>query len=128
MFAKRRKIIQSETIDKYCLSEENIDEINDKYNKAIDWIEKYKHKENVFISDYDDMYYDFKNWLKNIFDFLSLNTYNETLSMFEEEFKNSNKEHIKTDMKNVEIGNRHRSGLSKQYLVELEKNYNRFSY
>tara|TARA_B100000424_G_C22939814_1_gene500111 strand:- start:1618 stop:1890 length:273 start_codon:yes stop_codon:yes gene_type:complete len=46
------------------------------------------------ISDYDNMYYDFKNWLKNIFDFLSLKTYNKTLSMFEKEFKNSNKEHI----------------------------------
>ena len=105
----------------YCLSQENIDTINNKYNNTLNWIEKYKHKENVFTSDYDDMYYDFKNWLKNIFDFLSLKTtYNETLSMFEEEFKNSNKELIKTDIK-CRDKNHHRSGLSKQYLIELEK-------
>ena len=97
--ANRRKKIQSQTIDQYCSSQENIDKINDKYNDTLNWIEKYKHKENVFISDYDNMYYDFKNWLKKIFDFLSLKTYNKTLSMFEKEFKNSNKEHIKTDIK-----------------------------
>ena len=118
-FMKRRKIIESQTIDQYCLSQENIDEINNKYNNILNWIEKYKHKKNVFISDYDNMYYDFKNWLKNIFDFLSLKTYNETLSMFEKEFKNSNKEHIKTDIKSNK--KHHRSGLSKQYLIELEK-------
>ena len=65
------------------------------------------------------MYYDFKNWLKNIFDFLSLNTYNETLSMFEKEFENSCEKHIKTDIKTNK--KHHRSGLSKQYLVELKK-------
>ena len=118
-FIKRRKIIQRQTIDEYCSSQENIDKINNKYNDMLNWIEKYKHKENVFISDYDNMYYDFKNWLKNIFDFLSLKTYNKTLSMFEKEFKNSNKKHIKTNIKTNK--NHHRSGLSKQYLVELKK-------
>jgi hypothetical protein len=118
-FIKLKKIIESQTIDEYCSSQETIDKINNKYNDMLNWIEKYKHKENVFISDYDNMYYDFKNWLKNIFDFLSLKTYNETLSMFEKEFKNSNKEYIKTDIKTN--NNHHRSGLSKQYLIELKK-------
>ena len=118
-FIKKREIIQSQTLDEYCLSQKNIDDINEKYNSLFNWIEKYKHKENVFISDYDDMYYNFEDWLKKIFDFLSLKTYNETLSMFEKEFKNSNEEHIKTDVKDVK--RHHRSGLSKQYLIELKK-------
>ena len=46
-FIKRRKIIHSQTIDQYCLSQENIDDINYKYNRVLNWVEKYKHKENV---------------------------------------------------------------------------------
>ena len=119
-FISDRKKIQSQTIDEYCLSQENIDEINDKYNKMLNWIKINKEKENVFISYYDDMYYDFPNWLKQIFEFLSLKTYNETLSFFKNEFKNSNKDYVKTNIKKIKKSH-HRSGLSKQYLVELEK-------
>lgn len=119
MFTKRRKKIQNLTLDEYCLLQENIDKINNKYNGVLNWIEKYKDRENVFISNYDNMYYDFPNWLRNIFDFLSLKTYNETLSMFEKEFENKNMEHIKSDIKTIK--DHKRSGLSKQYLVELKK-------
>lgn len=118
-FIIRREKIQSLTIDEYCLLPENIDNINKKYDHLFDWIEKYKDRDNVFISDYDDMYYNFPNWLRNIFDFLSLKKYNETLSMFENEFNNNNTEHIKTDINTLK--NHHRSGLSKQYLIELKK-------
>ena len=71
-FIERRKKIQSQSIDEYCLSLANISEINNKYNDMFNWIEKYKKNENVFISKYDNMYYDFSNWLKAIFKFLSL--------------------------------------------------------
>lgn len=118
-FIKYRKQIQSQTIDEYCLLQSNIDHINNIYNSLFNWLKKYKHKENVFISYYDNMYYDFQNWLKNIFDFLSLKTYDETLKLFEKEFENSSKEHIKTDIKTNK--KHHRSGLSKQYLIELKK-------
>ena len=116
-FMKRREKIQSQTIDQYCL--ENVDEINNKYNNMLDWLEKYKDRDNVFISHYDDMFYNFPNWLRKIFDFLSLKTYNETLSMFEKQFENSNTEHVKTDLNTLH--NHRRSGLSKQWLVELKE-------
>ena len=118
-FYIRREKIQSLTVDEYCLLPENIDKMNEKYDDILNWIKKYKDRDNVFISDYDDMYYNFPNWLRNIFDFLSLKKYNETLSIFEKEFKNSNTEHVKTDIKTLHA--HHRSGLSKQWLVELKE-------
>tara|TARA_A100001011_G_scaffold398501_1_gene503153 strand:+ start:5447 stop:6049 length:603 start_codon:yes stop_codon:yes gene_type:complete len=119
LFNERRKKIQSQTIDEYCLSDENINDINNKYNNFLIWINKYKDKENVFISKYDNMYYDFSNWLKDIFNFLSLETYNETLSTFEKEFSNKYEPYIKNDPKTA--CPYRRSGLSKQYLFEIKK-------
>lgn len=110
--------IVSRSIDEYCLWQ--LEWITGRYDKMLDWIEKYKDKENVFVSNYDDMYYDFPNWLKNVYDFLSLEGYDETLSMFEKEFSNSDEEYTKTDIKNLKKSH-HRSGLSKQYLIELKK-------
>lgn len=119
---EKRKIIKTQTIGEYCLSQENIDEINSKYDKLLNWIEKYKNKENVFISDYDHMYYNFSNWLINIFNFLSLKDSAKTISAFENEFKNCNNEHVKSHINDIKKhNNHHRSGLSKQYLVELKK-------
>lgn len=118
-FMKRRKIIQSQTIDEYCLSQENIDEINNKYNDMFIWINKYKNNENVLISEYDKMYYDFPNWFRDIIKFLSVGYYDELLNKFKKEFSNSSEEVIKSDVNTV--NKHHRSGLSKQYLVELKK-------
>lgn len=119
IFMKRRKIIQSQTIDEYCLSQENIDEINNKYNDMLIWINKYKNNENVFVSEYDNMYYDFSNWLRDIMKFLSVGSYDKLLDKFEKEFSNSSEEVIKSDVNTVK--KHHRSGLSKQYLIELKK-------
>ena len=119
-FIERREKIQNMTIDKYCLSDEIINEINYKYNHLLDWVDQYKNFKNVFISNYDDMYYNFPNWLNDIFKFMSLNTYDKTLSVFEKEFDNKHKVHCVIDIKNNK--NHRRSGLSKQYLVELNQN------
>lgn len=118
-FMKRRNEIQSLSIDEYCLQQKNINDINGKYNLLLDWIHNYKDKDNVFISDYDRMYYNFSEWLKEIFDFLALETYNETYKTFAHEFENSSKIHTKSDVTTVK--SHHRSGLSKQYLVELKE-------
>lgn len=117
-----RRTIQKQTIDEYCLSQENIDEINNKYTKLLKWIKKYKNNDNVFISDYDEMYYNFPKWLTDIFNFMSLKPCTKTLSKFKNEFNNCNNEHVKTNLNDIKKTKKHhRSGLSKQYLVELKK-------
>lgn len=119
-FIQRRKKIQSQTIDQYCLSDENIKEINEKYNNVLEWVEKYGKKENVFISHYDSMYYNFSKWLKDILSFLSLkSSYKKLLDTFQKEFENSSVKHEKTNI--TKNKDHHRSGLSRQYLVELKK-------
>lgn len=121
-FMDRREKIQSQTIEEYCSSDENINEINNKYNKLLEWVDKYKIKENVFISYYDNMYYSFPEWLKNIYNFIGsneLDNYHEILSIFKDEFSLSNR-YRKMNININNISHR-RSGLSKQYYDELDR-------
>lgn len=68
----RPQSISSKTIDEYCTDLEVVDQINENYHKLVNWINKYGDKPNVFISNYDDMYYHFETWITNIIQFLKL--------------------------------------------------------
>lgn len=118
-FIDRRNKIQKMSVDEYCLDDKFVNSINEKYNEMLIWIEKYKDRENVFISHYDTMYYDFPKWLQDIMNFLKLKNYNKILNSFEKEFNNKNQTHTKTDI--TKNRRHHRSGLSKQYLVEIKE-------
>ncbi len=115
----RRIKIQSQTIDEYCLSDENVNTINEKYIKLFNWINKYKDKKNVYISNYDLMYYNYKIWIKEIHEFLNLDNYIEVYNIFKNEFSNSTRKHKVTNI--THNRKHHRSGLSRQYLTELKK-------
>ena len=118
-FMNRRIKIQSQTIDEYCLSDENVNTINEKYIKLFNWINKYKDKKNVYISNYDLMYYNYKIWIKEIHEFLNLDNYIEVYNIFKNEFSNSTRKHKVTNI--THNRKHHRSGLSRQYLTELKK-------
>jgi hypothetical protein len=122
---KMRKSISSKTIDEYCSDPVNIARLNENYKLLIDWILKYGNKQNVFISNYDDMYYNFKTWINNICGFLKLQGIDTIIKTFAHEFSNAkNNVYDKTISKKIimgEIKPHHRSGLSNQYLYELKK-------
>tara|TARA_B110000971_G_C20039410_1_gene516702 strand:- start:73 stop:789 length:717 start_codon:yes stop_codon:yes gene_type:complete len=118
-FIERRNKIQLQTIDEYCTSNDTLDVINTKYNNQLNWIKLHGNKKNVFISHYDKMYYHFDDWLKDIMSFLKLDyiQYNYILNKYKDEFNNKNDKYNPTHLNLTH----HRSGLSKQYLVELKK-------
>ena len=127
-FLKRREKIQSQTVSEYCNDINNIKEINNKFDSLLTWIKKYGKRKNVFLSNYDSMFYKFKSWNNKIHQFLNFNCSNNIHELFYSEF-DFNKDYDKSlseeilNIKNISNGNKYhkRSGVSKQYLFELNK-------
>lgn len=122
---ERPETISSKSIDEYCSDPVIIARLNESYKVLIDWILKYGNKQNVFISKYDDMYYNFEIWINNICKFLNLQGIDTVIKNFGHEFSNAKNNvydiNISKKIIKGEIKPHHRSGLSKQYLHELKK-------
>jgi len=84
---ERKEYIQSITIDQYCINESNI--LLDRYKNMIDFINLHYYNENIIISKYDHMFYNFKQWNKDICSQLNINGEDKLYNQFKSQFENS---------------------------------------
>jgi hypothetical protein len=113
---ERKEYIQSITIDQYCINEYNI--LLKRYENMINFINLYYSNGNIIISKYDHMFYNFKQWNKDICKSLNINDEVKLYNQFKSEFENVE---IVDNNKIItgEIKTHRRNGTSNQYLNEL---------
>jgi hypothetical protein len=113
---EKREYIQSITIDQYCINEYNV--LLNRYENMINFINLYYSNGNIIISKYDHMFYNFKQWNKDICKALNINGESKLYNQFKSEFENVE---IVDNNKIItgEIKTHRRNGTSNQYLNEL---------